>query len=398
MNFSEHISQLLSSTAYGSRDKAFNSVKSWISQDTTLYVSNAKLYHECLEKIYEFNESISSRFSRKTVFELINKQIPKLKSSEAKKVELKELFETLLSIKSRNLTITSPISGIRLDGDTRKFSIPPYKFGYLNDLEFPIANESGLYISVEIRGVYDKNIAISKADNAFLDFARLIVFMSGKLDHSILISTGLPLMPSYSHELMYVKTSSYQVSDEQGGLDSSSISNKSIAKIPVNNDYFCNNQEFNNLWGLNNKRINGPKLNDIESRIINSSIALGESALTADKKNSIIYTCMSLEIMFSHDERELFQRSIGEKLSDLFTFVVAKDKDSRLKTSKVVKKVYAMRSAIVHGGNKELTNENLAINFLMRAALSEILNNEKFSSLKNIGDLNQMLKDAQNSY
>lgn len=57
-----------------------------------------------------------------------------------------------------------------------------------------------------------------------------------------------------------------------------------------------------------------------------------------------------------------------------------------------------MRSAIVHGGNKELTDENLAINFLMRAALSEILNNEKFSRLKNIGDLNKMLKEAQNSY
>lgn len=284
MNFSEHISQLLSSTEYGSRDKAFNSVKSWISQDATLYVSNAELYNECLEEIYEFNEIISSKFSRKTVFELIDTKIPKLKAAEEKKVAPEEFFETLLSVESRNLTITSPISGIRLDGDAKEFSISPYKFGCLNDLEFPIANEIGLYISVEIKGVYDKNIAISKAENAFLDFARLIVFMSGKLDHSILVSTGLPLMPSYSHELMYVKTSSYQVADEQGALDFNSISNKSITKIPVNNEFFCNNEAFNKLWGLNNRRINGPRLNDIDSRIINSAIALGESALTADKK------------------------------------------------------------------------------------------------------------------
>lgn len=398
MNFSERISQLLSSIEYAPRDKIFKSIKSWIGQDATLCVSNAELYNECLEKIYEFNETISSRFSRKTVFELINKKIPKLKAEEEKKVELEEFFETLLSVKSRRLTIISPVSGIRLDGGVKDFSIPPYKFGCLDDLDFPIANKGGLYISVEIKGVYDENIAISKADNAFLDFARLIVFMSGRLDHSILISTGLPLMPSYSHEFMYVKTSSYQVADEQGMVNSSSISNKSIEKVPVNNDFFCRNDEFNKLWELNNRRINGPGLNDIESRIINSAIALGESALTADKKNSIIYTCMSLEIMFSHDERELFQRSIGEKLSDLFTFVVAKDKDSRLKTSKVVKKVYAMRSAIVHGGNKELTDENLAINFLMRAAISEMLNNEKFSLLKKIDDLNEMLKEAQNSY
>lgn len=149
---------------------------------------------------------------------------------------------------------------------------------------------------------------------------------------------------------------------------------------------------------MNEKRINGAALNDIESRLINSAIALGESAITTDKKNSIIYTCMSLEIMFSHDERELFQRSIGEKLADLFTFVVAKDKETRLKTGKYLKKVYGMRSAIVHGGNKELTDDNLLINHLMRAVISEIVNNEKFKNLKNITDLNQMLKDAQNSY
>lgn len=107
---------------------------------------------------------------------------------------------------------------------------------------------------------------------------------------------------------------------------------------------------------------------------------------------------MSLEIMFSHDERALFQRSIGEKLSDIFTFVVPKDKESRLKKSKIVKKVYGMRSAIVHGGDKELTDENLVINSLMRGAISEIINNEKSQEIRNVDQLYEMLKEAQNSY
>ena len=396
--FSDYIDKLLLSTKYGSSEKAYQSLKSWIGPESTLYVDNPELYNDCLEKIYNFNKKISSRFSRKTIFEHINKQMPKLKKSESSNVVFENFFEDILAIKPKNLTITSPISGVRLNGDVRHFSLRSYKFGYLEDLIIPIANESGLYISVDIKDVYDQNIAISKAENAFLDFSRIIVFMSGKQDRSILIKTGLPLMPSYNHEFMYVQTSSYQVTDEFGNLDSSSISNKNLEKVPLNNNFFCKNESFDKLWELNEKRINGSKLKDIEARVINAAIALGESALTSDKKNSIIYTCISLEIMFSHDERGLFQRSIGEIISDLFTFVVAKNKESRLEMKKVVKKIYGMRSAIVHGGNKELTGENLVINVFMRVALSEMLNNEKYQEIKCIEDLNQMLKEAQNSY
>lgn len=237
MNFSDHIYNLLSSTEYGPREKIYHSIKSWPTEKTTLYVSNAEIYNDCLENIYGYNKKIFSRFSRETVFKYINEQIPALKKSEIGKLDSEDFFKNLLSVEPKNLTITTPISGIRLNNNIRDFSIPPYKFGYLSDLDFPISNENGLYISVEIKDVYDRNIAISKAENAFLDFSRLVVFISGKLDHSILISTGLPLMPSYTHELMYVKTSSYQIFDEKGNFESGSISNKNIEKVPVNNDF-----------------------------------------------------------------------------------------------------------------------------------------------------------------
>lgn len=152
------------------------------------------------------------------------------------------------------------------------------------------------------------------------------------------------------------------------------------------------------MWDFYEAKHNGKKLKDIESRLLNSALALGESAMTPDTKNSIIYTCISLEILFSYDEASLFQRSIGEKLSDIFSFVVAKDIDSRLLVSKHLKKVYGMRSAIVHGGNKELSNENLPINFLMRGAINDLLNNEKFKHINTISQIYELLKIAQNSY
>lgn len=146
------------------------------------------------------------------------------------------------------------------------------------------------------------------------------------------------------------------------------------------------------------KKTRAKKINDLESRIINSALSLGESALTSDPRNSIIYTCIALETLFSFDEGSLFQKSIGEKLADIFAFLVAKDAASRLAASKIVKKVYSMRSAIVHGGNQRSSNENLAVNIYLRAAISELLNNDKFKNITKISQLHDLLKIAQYSY
>ncbi len=45
-----------------------------------------------------------------------------------------------------------------------------------------------------------------------------------------------------------------------------------------------------------------------------------------------------------------------------------------------------------------VTDGNLDVNFLMRGAIGEILNNEKFKSVKNISQIYEQLKHAQNSY
>lgn len=399
MKFSEIIVQLLSSVAYGSKEDALHSPKSWINHQCFLYVADAEAFNNCLEKLYEFDSNISSRFSRKTIFEYIGKQVPRLKLADANQtVEAEDFYKEFLVVESKSVTVKSPISGIRLDNGVREFSLGDYKFGFMGDLTMPMSNESGMFISVTIDNVYDTNIAIHKAESAFLDFIRLVVFISGKLDKSIFISLGLPLNPNMSPEQMYVSTSSYQVTDSDGNILSGNISNKLVEKIPVNNPFFSENKDFHKLWGLLSKKINSRKITDMESRLLNSALALGESAFTKDKKNSVLYTCMSLELMFSFDEVGFYQRSIGEKLSDIFTFVLATDKETRRETAKLFKKVYRMRSAIVHGGDKELTDENLFINYLMRGAIGNMMNNEKYHNIKNISQMYEMLRDAQNSY
>ena len=162
--------------------------------------------------------------------------------------------------------------------------------------------------------------------------------------------------------------------------------------------FFAKNEQFSKLLSLYEKKHFGTKLSDIEKRIVNASLAVGESMMSENIKNSIIYTCIALEILFSFDDGSLFQKSIGDRLADTFVFIVAKDRQSRLDTSERIKKVYSMRSALVHGGEKSTNNDYVMINILVRAAIAELLNNQKYSVIKKIDDLYNMVKKAHYSY
>jgi len=383
------------------QNEAINYSKAWINQDTALVVTNPEEYYQCIEEIFLSDKIVSSRFSRKSVFKHIEDVIlnHRKKGTEITQNTAQSIFEDFNKVPSYSANVIAPISGIRLDNAAVGYlEVSVFKLGRLEDLEFPMANSEGYYIKTAIDGSYDQFIAIEKAKDAFEDFSRLITFISGKNDNSILIKTGLPLYPSLSHELMYVDTSSFQLVDDSGRFNQGTVSNRHLEKVPIDNHFFCKNTPFIKLWDIYEKQHNNKNLSDIHKRIINASLAVGESAKSENIKNSIIYTCIALEILFSFDEGSIFQKSIADRLADTFTFVVAKDKDSRLFTAKLLKKVYQMRSALVHGGKKQLTNDYVAINILLRAAISELLNNEKYAHIKKIDGLYEMVKEAHYSY
>ncbi|WP_025804379.1 HEPN domain-containing protein [Pseudomonas chlororaphis] len=376
-----------------------SSFKSWPSPDGTSVVATDSIaYHNVLESLASDNSKIASRFSRKTARKFIEDRLPRLKRSAQIPESSESFFKELLDQQPTSMTVSVPISGIRLDGGAKSFELACFRFGYLQDLLIPMANQPGMYISTTIKDAYDKEVALKKAENAFLNFAKLIIFLSGKHDQSILIETGLPLKPDLSHERMYVSTNSYQIQDEQGRMSSADVKNTHIEKIPVNNEFFTSNELLGKLWGLYERKHAGIKLGDLEARIINTALALGESASTKDIRNSILYTCIALEILFSRDDGALFQKSIGQNVADLFAFIVAKEAPARKEIAKLTKKVYGMRSAIVHGGDKEMSSENLLVNHFMRGALGELLTAERFKDAKRLSTIYEMMLDAQYSY
>lgn len=377
--------------------------KSWFNKDEVLYISkqNIEQFNQILEQIYSLNANIYTRFTRQKIYKFIEDEIVKQKNEQNlfKEEMSKNFFKIFEEQKPYSKYIIAPISGIRLDS-VDKINISIFEIGKQSGLNSFLSNDAdGHYIAVKIENIYDDLIAIEEATNKFLDFIRLVVFLSGKNDKKILIKTGLPSYPSISHEKMYVESSSYQIAENiEDEFPNGKMDSTYLEKIPIDNDFFCKNENFIKVWELYEKKHTNKKISKIETRLLNTAIAIGESAQSKSTKNSIIYTSMAFEILFSFDEGSLFQKSIGDRLADTFAFIVATDKESRLSTIKAVKEFYRLRSALVHGGDTKVNNDYIVFNGLLSAVISELLNNEKYKNIQKIDDLYNMVKEAQNSY
>lgn len=378
-------------------------VKSWFDQNGTFYISsqNIEQFSKYLEVAYAYHKTIYTRFSRQNIYKFIEKELvnKRKKNQHYTNKDAHDFFGDFEKKEPCERYIIAPISGVRLD-DSDKINISEFEIGKASQLKSLLSNDKdGYYISVKIQEIYDESLAILEAKNKFLDFVRLVVFISGKNDKKINIKIGLPAYPSISHEQMYIETSSYQIAETlEDRFPSNRIDNTYLEKIPIDNEFFCKNEDFMRLWKIYEKKELKNSVSKMEKRLLNAAIAIGESASSQNIKNSVIYTSMALEILFSFDEGSLFQRSIGEKLSDVFAFLVGTDKESRKNASKMVKTFYRLRSALVHGGNTEINNDYIVVNIFLRAVINKLLNDEEYKHVKNIDKLYEMVKEAQYSY
>ena len=371
------------------------------SKDGGLYVSQSEIrkFNTFLEEIYSCNEIIKSRFSSKKMYKYIKKEVfnKKRKNNNFTQKDSESFFNEFLTIKPRSCKVIAPISGIRLDSkDMVKMSI--FEVGKTKSLAISIdSGQSEYYVSATINEVYDDELAIKLAEDKFLDFIRLIVFISGVNDRSVRIKIGLPVYQSVGSIQMYIDSSSYTVVNEDNiSLSSGHMESKIIQKIPLDSLFFQNNEYFQELWTIYEEPIT--KKNKMRKRILNASISIGESNISRNVKNSIIYTSMAFEMLFSLNESSLFQSSIADKLASNLAFIVGKDKQSRLHIISDVKRFYTLRSNLVHGANPEINNNHITFNILLRASINELLNNKKYEKVNDVPILYEMLKEAQNSY
>ena len=403
------LNKLLSLLQEGDNNNAY---KTFFIKNRKIWLSYAddRIFEEIIDDIYK-NKKLNIMFSRKTIYRLIKDLVLEYKITDKvfdsdinmffEKISKREIspfnYKLKKEINPYNGFIAVPISGITLKNNF-EIEIGNFKIGLAQLIKSMPIDKCKYYIGVKIKNIYDNSFAVEKAENMFLDFVRLITFLDGNFYGDVHIKIGLPVYEDYGQDKIHIKTYSYVILNEQNEPEKQLAVYGDIYdtahKIVIDEDFFCNNPDFNKLWDL----YASDTLNEIEQRIINAALCIGESLSSQDIKSSIIYTCMALETLFSFDEAGLFQKSIADKISDIAVFLVCKNKEHRLKTKKAIKKFYGLRSTLVHGGSRETNDSYKEFNNMIKAAIRVLLNDERFSNIKTIKELYELVEDAQKSY
>jgi len=405
--------------------ECFSAYRSWISNKNLAFIvphQYAQAYEILSMSIYLGDKFISTNFSPKTALTHAEKKIISLKKlgRNFDESSASSIFEELYKISPETKKIFAPISGIRLSNHS-KFSIGAYVICHSSQFTIPISQAPCMCIGVTVEDVYDDIIALNIATNLFIDFCRIVHFFLGKFDNNHVIKIGLPALPSLSPTQMYVESSSFMILGGQDEFLGASTNNRTLEIIDIDNNLFIDHTQLSPLWNMHVHSIKDGKTlsnNDrkkfnkkLSTRIINSSIATGEAAKNEDIKNSMIYACVALETLLSYDhetfindDNSFFKRVISavryvftkkkkslgitERMAISMAFILGKDKKSYDHVYSRVKKLYGMRSALVHGGQKIITmNDSAELGSFVRAAIAILLIDSRFTKMETIDEL-----------
>ena len=399
MTVKELILSLTTLICEGSVEDAYGSPQSWLSGDNpkkVYYVNDYELYKKLLGHLYEYDKFVVSNFSRKKFYTDVEKAILRLKKDQISVTD--EIAMSIITNLKRTpkddiLIVSVPISGIRLE-TTERLSLGLFEIFHVKHSPLPMSNDpEQLCISATMNNIYDHEFAKERANSFFTDFCRLLHFFLGKFDNKHEFRIGLPgLMRVDGSNQVYIKTDSFACFDKDWKVLSGSAASQYAETIPVDNRFFSHHQQFKELWNLYDLMSKEEPITDMQRRIINAALAIGESAMTYDLRNSVIYSCVALETLLSFDEGSLFRSSIGEQISEALAFIVGSDADYRMAIYRLTKKIYSFRSALVHGGKKMITDEYITLNHLVRQAIALIMNDEKYENIKKVQELYDFIK------
>lgn len=324
----------------------------------------------------------------------------------------KHLVQQLIELEIETTQVVTNIIGIALADNQEPIQLGCFEIGYNRDIKNKTSqiksipkdffqNENLLYFKANIfhldlqdhKGSQEKILLYS------LDFIRLLLFISGDFNFQYKVQINSASYHEFGNLIITdLQTYYYFTLDWQslGMSGAKETTYKLHINDMVSSDYYAS---FHKLWELYEKKSqNSTLITDIEKRVVSASLAIGESIRSEEKRNALIYTCIALEALFSYDEGQLFQKSIGEKISNCLAFIVGTNKEGRKGIIKHTKEIYSARSALVHGSQPSKSIDLYWINDFIRTAISELLNNKKYKDIRTIKQLYDLITDTQLSY
>lgn len=361
-------------------------------------IDKYRQYNSSIRNLYDADKQIARFFTLQEFEEFFRSYFKELleTNKQADQSSYKQFTSKVNALPIKKSIVFRNIYGIELKESKSPFKIGPFviynyeKHHHLIESMTPLnpgvlwgLNRHFKYlISIEIETKGNTKV-LELADELFSKFELFIAFLIGHYIDDQRVSVIDPITWYYDYSIIISNGSVSTPSNLRGPYKS----------IPLDDSYFSNPKiGSKSLWTLLEES-SGRKF---QNRIVSAIEWFGKASLERNKQSRFLLYIISLEALFTFSEKTLVSPSIASSIADGIAFILGKNKDSRQFISKRVSALYGIRSAIAHGGNKIVTDEDLSeVTRISLASIRAFLTNKNLREIKDSEQLNEFIKSKK---
>jgi len=228
--------------------------------------------------------------------------------------------------------------------------------------------------------------AIEIADQAFERFELILRYVIGNATSRF--EVGVLNYQGLTRRLAYIFS-------DDGQVSTSATSHGSFQPIPLNDQYFSNEEAgCKYAWEIASSN----NLNKFQKRVLLAIEWIGQSIAESSPQSAFLKSAIALEIIFTYNEKTIITPSILNQISEGAALVLGQSVKERLQIETKVKKLYGLRSAIVHSGNKNIsTADHHNMLDISRSVVAKLLTSKALLSITSVEELYELLKHTKYS-
>jgi len=363
-------------------NKRLTAFSSIISTDGTILVfegiDKLKIYEKIKNDFYHMNNEIMNTITINDFVKYLNKILlkSKINNTEISKEIIKEMFNGILEQPIQNYFIIKGIYGVKLDNTEKELKLGPFEIYYQPTykkilerkypppLEFLWHNWQYEYLVTTNIKARSKEKANELADNLLYQLELFIYFAIGHKKKEFCINIFSKVTNKYN---------SYLIFDENniGG----NFTNDLVDFVPLDNNYFIDPSIGNDkIWEL----LLSKEKTNIQKRIISAIEWIGKANSEINNQNRFLFYVFAIESMLNFQEKTIITPSIAHSISESSAMILGCNYEERIIIEKNIKEIYSIRSAIAHGAEKEISDEelDLVMNISRNIVIQFLTNNE----------------------
>lgn len=352
---------------------------------------NVRKYNDARQVLFDFEKDLSGTLLVTTFEKSLIKEFAEniLSKKQVPKHALEAFISSLKALPKIEYRVLRPILGIKLEIPTNTLTLGPYKVFHLSSQEKELETSFSLYggiwqpSQIEYLIEYTSSArefakALELADIEFERFELIVRFLTGARGDQY--EVGVLNYQGWRHQRAYGVTSGGQ------GVMSAQNRGPHIA-VPLDDSHFVSSAAgYDRIWAM----LSNKSPSKFEQRLLLAIDWVGQALSDANLPNAFLKAAVSLEVLFTRDQKEIITPGILSKLSEDIAIVLGSSFDARMEIERDVKRLYSLRSKIAHAGNQSASPADVALIIAFaRSVICELLLNVDFTAIKSIDDLHE---------